>query len=99
MSKKRIVKILFVGILCLGCFTIGKINTTTATKIKIESYNYIEKGKCIVELSDNSFALVDENKNIYSFYHYDMGDYDISFNTLSDLKSYISNYIDINSNL
>ena len=101
MKKKRIVKILSVGILCLSCFSIGKINTVSATKniVKINSYNYIEKGKCIIELSNSSFALVDENKNIYQFYNYDSMDYYISFDSLSDLKGYINNYIDVNNNL
>lgn len=97
MSKKRLIKIIGISMLCLGCFIAGL--KSNSKKITIEKYNYINNEKFLIEFSNKSFVVIEENKNIYSFYHRDLGDYNISFDTLDELKTFINNYIDINNNL
>ena len=56
---------------------------------------YLEKGDILIILSNNSWAICNQEKNIYTFQAMELGDWDYNLNSKEELENIIKTYISI----
>ena len=71
----------------------------TISQIVTKSNNewYLNTGSYAIELSDGSWALIDNENNRYIFQPVSMGDWDYTCENMEQLKKCIQNYLVINN--
>lgn len=72
---------------------IGKIND-----IQIQNKWIQEDGDIVVDLSDGSWLVYNIEKNKFAFQPVHMGDWDMEFNTIEEMRNAITTYYDIVTN-
>lgn len=72
---------------------IGKIND-----IQIQNKWMQEDGDIVVDLSDGSWLVYNIEKNKFAFQPVHMGDWDMEFNTIEEMRNAITTYYDIVTN-
>ena len=106
--KKIIISVLICSI--LGGCSLGQeekeVNTKEEKIIVTEVYKqekkysmykdfYLEKGDILIILSNNSWAICNQEKNIYTFQAMELGDWDYNLNSKEELENIIKTYISI----
>ncbi len=93
----------FVGV-AIGVSLTIKGYTTYATNNNNTKDFYItndttdNNGKRLIEFSDNSWCVINENEDTYIFQPYQLGDWDYKLNDIKQLENIIKTYYDFNLN-
>lgn len=84
-----------IGVLIVVGFKIKDKNE----KITIErTITQSEDGDILTELSDGSFIIINEEKNIYEFQPVDLGDWSYELSSKTELDKIVQTYISIKNN-
>ena len=95
---KRLINIITI-ILCLTLVITNKSVAQTPTVEGVEKEfkiinTYINNSNSnIIEFNDNSYIVINHNKNIYEFYAAECGDYEIKAEDLEQLTNIIKTYM------
>lgn len=88
---KKIIASLLVGVI------IG-ITLTNAKSQIVEVKSYSENGNIIKEYSDNSVMIMNEDKDVFTFYPSNLSDWGIEVNNKEELNNVVSTYLELNNN-
>ena len=66
-----------------------------SNKVEVKNITYESNGDIIVDFTNGSWCIVNQEKGIYEFQPIEMGDYDYSFNDLVTMQKAIKTYLSI----
>ena len=95
---KKLIDIVMITLFCGALvITSNKTNQSAAQEVEKEFKivnTYINKSNNnIIEFNDNSYAVINKDKNIYEFYAAECGDYEIKAEDLEQLTNIIKTYM------
>ena len=95
---KKIIYIVMITLFCGALvITSNKTNQSAAQEVEKEFKiinTYINSSNSnIIEFNDNSYAVINKDKNIYEFYAVETGDYEIKAEDLEQLTNIIKTYM------
>ena len=95
---KKIIYIVMITLFCGALvITSNKTNQSAAQEVEKEFKiinTYINNSNSnIIEFNDNSYAVINKDKNIYEFYAVETGDYEIKAEDLEQLTNIIKTYM------
>lgn len=95
---KKIIYIVMITLFCGALvITSNKTNQSAAQEVEKEFKivnTYVNKSNNnIIEFNDNSYIVINHNKNIYEFYAAECGDYEIKAEDLEQLTNIIKTYM------
>ena len=64
-----------------------------SNKVEVENISYESDGNIIVDFTNGSWCIVNQEKGIYKFQPTEMGDYDYTFNDLVTMQKAIKTYL------
>ena len=70
------------------------IDEKVEKSIEVESIEYTN-GDTIINFTDGSYALYNEEKKEYIFQHYELGDWDLELNSARELEMVIKTFLNI----
>ena len=95
---KKIIYIVMINLFCVALvITSNKTNQSAVQGVEKEFKivnTYVNKSNSnIIEFNDNSYAVINKDKNIYEFYAAECGDYEIKAEDLEQLTNIIKTYM------
>ena len=95
---KKLIYIVMITLFCGALvITSNKTNQSAVQEVRKEFKiinTYVNKSNSnIIEFNDNSYAVINKDKNIYEFYAVETGDYEIKAEDLEQLTNIIKTYI------
>ena len=95
---KKIIYIVMIALFCGALvITSNKTNQSAAQEVEKEFKivnTYVNKSNNnIIEFNDNSYIVINHNKNIYEFYAAECGDYEIKAQDTKELTNIIKTYM------
>ena len=95
---KKLIYIVMITLFCGALvITSNKTNQSAAQEVEKEFKivnTYVNKSNNnIIEFNDNSYIVINHNKNIYEFYAAECGDYEIKAEDLEQLTNIIKTYM------
>lgn len=104
MKKAKIIltgaTLILIGMILGGFIVTNRIQKHNEVKLnrtitQSEEGIHLEEGDVMIELTDGSFAIYNEEKQTYMFQPVELGDWDVPVETMKQLENCIKTYISI----